>query len=96
MFAGGLREMEQEEIHIQDISYNAMCKILNFIYTSELELGLNNVQEILAASCQLQVSFGSSKRCEMCCGRRAASSFIKRDQIVLLACNTAHFSRTAL
>lgn len=69
MFAGGLREMEQEEIHIQGISYNAMCKILNFIYTSDLELGLNNVQEILAASCQLQVSFGSSKRCEMCWGR---------------------------
>ncbi|XP_015679936.1 kelch-like protein 22 [Protobothrops mucrosquamatus] len=56
MFAGGLREMEQEEIHIQGISYNAMCKILNFIYTSDLELGLNNVQEILAASCQLQIS----------------------------------------
>ncbi|XP_063171979.1 kelch-like protein 22 isoform X3 [Candoia aspera] len=56
MFAGGLREMEQEEIHIQGITYNAMCKILNFIYTSELELGLNNVQEILAASCQLQIS----------------------------------------
>lgn len=55
MFAGGLREMEQEEVHIQGVSYNAMCQILNFIYTSELELGLSNVQEILTAACQLQV-----------------------------------------
>lgn len=63
MFAGGLREMEQEEVQIQGVSYNAMCKILNFIYTSELELSLNNVQEILTASCQLQVRAGGSKRC---------------------------------
>ncbi|KAJ7309776.1 hypothetical protein JRQ81_007843 [Phrynocephalus forsythii] len=55
MFAGGLREMEQEEVHIQGISHNAMCQILNFIYTSELEVSLNNVQEILAAACQLQI-----------------------------------------
>ncbi|XP_054852656.1 kelch-like protein 22 [Eublepharis macularius] len=55
MFAGGLREMEQEEVQIQGVSYNAMCKILNFIYTSELELGLHNVQEILTAACQLQI-----------------------------------------
>nr|XP_056715815.1 kelch-like protein 22 [Euleptes europaea] len=55
MFAGGLKEMEQEEVQIQGVSYNAMCKILNFIYTSELELSLNNVQEILTAACQLQI-----------------------------------------
>lgn len=47
--------MEQEEVHIHGISYNAMCKILNFIYTSELELSVNSVQETLAAACQLQV-----------------------------------------
>lgn len=57
MFAGGLREMEQEEVHIHGISYNAMCKILNFIYTSELELSVNTVQETLAAACQLQVRY---------------------------------------
>ncbi|XP_025930820.1 kelch-like protein 22 isoform X2 [Apteryx rowi] len=55
MFAGGLREMEQDEVRIHGISYNAMCKILNFIYTSELELSVNSVQETLAAACQLQI-----------------------------------------
>ncbi|XP_020852146.1 kelch-like protein 22 [Phascolarctos cinereus] len=55
MFAGGLREMEQEEVLIHGVSYNAMCQILNFIYTSELELSLHNVQETLVAACQLQI-----------------------------------------
>ena len=36
MFAGGLKEMEQEEVLIHGVSYNAMCQILHFIYTSEL------------------------------------------------------------
>lgn len=48
--------MEQEEVLIHGVSYNAMCQILHFIYTSELELSLSNVQETLVAACQLQVS----------------------------------------
>lgn len=55
MFAGGLREMDQQEVDIHGISYASMCNILNFIYTSELELSLTNVQETLAAACQLQI-----------------------------------------
>ncbi|XP_069475984.1 kelch-like protein 22 [Ambystoma mexicanum] len=55
MFAGGLKEMEQQEVDIHGISYASMCNILNFIYTSELELTLTNVQETLAAACQLQI-----------------------------------------
>lgn len=47
--------MEQEEVLIHGVSYNAMCQILHFIYTSELELSLSNVQETLVAACQLQV-----------------------------------------
>lgn len=60
MFAGGLKEMEQEEVLIHGVSYNAMCQILHFIYTSELELSLSNVQETLVAACQLQVGLSSS------------------------------------
>lgn len=59
MFAGGLKEMEQEEVLIHGVSYNAMCQILHFIYTSELELSLSNVQETLVAACQLQVRLPS-------------------------------------
>ncbi|XP_029426925.1 kelch-like protein 22 isoform X2 [Rhinatrema bivittatum] len=63
MFAGGLREMEQQEVHIQGISYTSMCQIVNFIYTSELELSLSNVQETLAAACLLQIP----EVIEFCC-----------------------------
>ncbi|XP_063769099.1 kelch-like protein 22 isoform X3 [Pseudophryne corroboree] len=48
--------MDQREVQIHGITYNAMCKILDFIYTSELELGVHNVQETLAAACQLQIA----------------------------------------
>lgn len=55
MFAGGLREMQEKEIFLHDISYAVMCKILDFIYTSKMELNLDNVQDVLVAACQLQV-----------------------------------------
>ncbi|KAJ1074196.1 hypothetical protein K5549_019788, partial [Capra hircus] len=54
MFAGGLKEMGQEEVLIHGVSYSAMRQILHFIYTAELELSLSNVQETLVAACQLQ------------------------------------------
>uniref|UniRef100_A0A673ISG9 Kelch-like protein 22 n=1 Tax=Sinocyclocheilus rhinocerous TaxID=307959 RepID=A0A673ISG9_9TELE len=55
MFAGGLREMQQTEIPVQGVTYTAMTKLLDFIYTSELELDLDTVQEVLCAATLLQV-----------------------------------------
>ncbi|XP_027023285.1 kelch-like protein 22 [Tachysurus fulvidraco] len=55
MFAGGLREMQQTEIPILGVTYTAMNKLLDFIYTSELELDLDTVQEVLCAATLLQV-----------------------------------------
>ncbi|MBN3296111.1 KLH22 protein, partial [Amia calva] len=55
MFAGGLREMQESEIQVHGVSFTAMTKLLDFIYTSELELDLDNVQEILSAACLLQI-----------------------------------------
>ncbi|KAL2092680.1 hypothetical protein ACEWY4_012478 [Coilia grayii] len=55
MFAGGLREMQQTEIAVHGVTYVAMTKLLDFIYTSELELDLDNVQEVLSAATLLQV-----------------------------------------
>ncbi|KAE8634584.1 hypothetical protein XENTR_v10002357 [Xenopus tropicalis] len=56
MFAGGLKEMDQREVQIHGVSYSAMCRIMDFIYTSDLALSVNNVQETLTAACQLQIS----------------------------------------
>ncbi|KAI3372345.1 hypothetical protein L3Q82_022839 [Scortum barcoo] len=50
MFAGGLRETRQKEIPIHGVSYTAMKKILDYIYTSEIELDLECVQEVLIAA----------------------------------------------
>lgn len=56
MFAGGLREMQQTEIAVHGVTYLAMNKLLDFIYTSELELDLDSVQEVLSAATLLQVT----------------------------------------
>ncbi|MCJ8735337.1 hypothetical protein PDJAM_G00245620 [Pangasius djambal] len=55
MFAGGLREMQQTAIPIHGVTHTAMTKLLDFIYTSELELDLDTVQEVLCAATLLQV-----------------------------------------
>lgn len=55
MFAGGLRETQQEEIPIHGVSYMAMKKILDYIYTSEIELDLDCVQEVLIAATLVQL-----------------------------------------
>lgn len=56
MFAGGLRESEQKEISIHGVSFMAMKKLLDYIYTAEIELDLECVQEVLVAATVLQVS----------------------------------------
>ncbi|XP_023249802.1 kelch-like protein 22 isoform X1 [Seriola lalandi dorsalis] len=55
MFAGGLRETQQQEIPIHGVSYMAMKKILDYIYTSEIELDLECVQEVLIAATLVQL-----------------------------------------
>lgn len=57
MFAGGLRETQQKEIPIHGVSYMAMKKILDYIYTSEIDLDLECVQEVLIAATLVQVRY---------------------------------------
>ncbi|XP_010874268.2 kelch-like protein 22 [Esox lucius] len=55
MFAGGLRETHLTEIPVHGVTYTAMTKLLDFIYTSELELDLDTVQEVLVAATLIQI-----------------------------------------
>lgn len=48
--------MQQQEIPIHGMSYLAMNKLLDYIYTSEIELDLDCVQEVLVAATLVQVS----------------------------------------
>lgn len=58
--------MQQSEIPIHGVTYTAMTKVLDFIYTSELELDLDTVQEVLCAATLLQVK-PSAHFCNMFC-----------------------------
>ncbi|KAL6114586.1 klhl22 [Pungitius sinensis] len=64
MFAGGLRETQQKEIQIHGVSYVAMTKIIDYIYTSEIELDLECVQEVLNAATLLQLEIVISFCCD--------------------------------
>ncbi|KAL4660422.1 kelch-like protein 22 [Arapaima gigas] len=55
MFAGGLREMQESEVPLHGVTHTAMTKLLDFIYTAELDLDLENVQEVLCAASLLQI-----------------------------------------
>ncbi|KAM3868261.1 kelch-like protein 22 [Diretmus argenteus] len=55
MFARGLRETRQTEIPVHGVTYMAMTKLLDFIYTSEIEIDLDNVQEVLIAATLVQI-----------------------------------------
>ncbi|XP_047448976.1 kelch-like protein 22 isoform X2 [Mugil cephalus] len=63
MFAGGLRETQQKEIPIHGVSYIAMTKLLDYIYTSTIELDLECVQEVLIAATLVQLE----KVIDFCC-----------------------------
>ncbi|XP_030273806.1 kelch-like protein 22 isoform X2 [Sparus aurata] len=64
MFAGGLRETQQQEIPIHGVTYMAMKKILDYIYTSEIELDLECVQEVLTAATLVQLEIVMGFCCE--------------------------------
>ncbi|XP_069789674.1 kelch-like protein 22 isoform X3 [Narcine bancroftii] len=90
MFAGGLREMQEKEIFLHDISYVVMCKILDFIYTSKMELNLDNVQDVLVAACQLQIP----EVIDFCCD--FLISWIDDDNILELYRLAEHYSLVQL
>ena len=52
MFTGSLSEVNQTEVTIRDIEKEALEALINFCYTSSIELEENNV---LSASCYLQM-----------------------------------------
>lgn len=52
--------MQQNEIPIHGVSFMAMEKILDYIYTSEIELDLESVQEVLIAATLLQVGWSEA------------------------------------
>ena len=55
MFTGSLSEVNQTEVTIRGVDEEALEAMINFCYTSSIELGENNVESLLSAACYLNV-----------------------------------------
>ncbi|CAI6361911.1 unnamed protein product [Macrosiphum euphorbiae] len=56
MFNSQFKESKELEIQIQDLDPYALSLLIDFIYTSELAVNVQNVQEILNGICLLQLN----------------------------------------
>lgn len=55
MFTCGMKESSQDEIELRDIEPQAMCALINYAYTGEVLVTIDNVQDLLPAAGILQL-----------------------------------------
>lgn len=55
MFTGGMLEMNQKRVVINDISAVAMKAVVDFVYTNKISISSENVQQLLFAASILQI-----------------------------------------
>ncbi|KPP57969.1 actin-binding protein IPP-like [Scleropages formosus] len=56
LFAGGMSEVNKEEVHILGLEADVFEILLDFIYTGEVNVTVENVQELMVAADMLQLS----------------------------------------
>lgn len=56
MFTHELRESEQDVVEIKDMNPEVLSKLVDFAYTGEIDVVVENVQEVLAAASLLQIT----------------------------------------
>lgn len=54
MFSSGMSESEKKEIPLKDVSGEALRLIIQYCYTGEIEINVNNVEMLLPAASQLE------------------------------------------
>lgn len=64
MFTSSYTEASQSAIELHDISAAALEAIIHFLYTSEVYISTNNVQELLPAASMLQITALRGACCE--------------------------------
>ena len=69
MFTGSLSEVNQTEVTIRGVDEEALEALINFCYTSSIELGENNVESLLSAACYLHVIEIKVSSCELLLGQ---------------------------
>ena len=55
MFTNELAETHQEVVTINNVDPDALEALINYAYTSKLEIRVNTVESLLASACLLQV-----------------------------------------
>ncbi len=64
MFSNKYSESSQSMIEIHEVEFSALESLVQYFYTSKIHISTTNVQELLAASCMLQVSGITDACCE--------------------------------
>ncbi len=64
MFTHQLRESEQQEVEIKDMDPQVLRSLVDFAYTGEIDITVENVQEVLAAASLLQIATVQDNCCE--------------------------------
>lgn len=68
MFCNGLRESHEERVDLKGVDSQVMRVLLEYTYTSQVHLTHSNVQQILEAACQFQVTSHPVGCDWYCCG----------------------------
>ncbi|XP_077997175.1 kelch-like protein 9 [Glandiceps talaboti] len=56
MFTGGMKESVEREVELKGIGAKGLQDVLEFIYTGQIELSMNNIHDILGTTTHLQVT----------------------------------------
>ena len=64
MFTHELREREQDVVEIKDMNPDILSSLVDFAYTGEINITVDNVQEVLAAASLLQITQVQDICCE--------------------------------
>lgn len=65
MFCNGLRESHEERVEMKEVDSGVMRVLLEYTYTSQAHLTHSNVQQILEAASQFQVTCHIFKKLEL-------------------------------
>ncbi|XP_078656043.1 kelch-like protein 9 [Branchiostoma floridae x Branchiostoma belcheri] len=56
MFTCGMREIDQDDIYLHGITLAGLSTVLDFVYTSELPVSMETIQDVVCAASHLQIS----------------------------------------
>ena len=90
MLTGSMLEARQDHVDLKGVTANAVKLLLDFAYTGELLLNLDDVMEVLAGACHLQMRTAIDICCQFLIGEISSKSVIDilniAEMFTLVAC----------